>query len=87
MVLAGLTGRSLRNYAFVEGVTEAFKRLRGLRITPLLSGDLDKAVQLMGSCGLNFEDSLHLAVALRSGVSAVVSNDRDWDKTPLPRLF
>ncbi|RLE87200.1 MAG: VapC toxin family PIN domain ribonuclease [Thermoprotei archaeon] len=87
VVLAGLTGRSLRDTLFVKGIVRAFERLRGLKIEPLMSEDLARAAQLMEEHELGYEDALHLAVALRAGASAVVSNDRDWDRTPLPRLF
>ncbi|WP_083756250.1 type II toxin-antitoxin system VapC family toxin [Hyperthermus butylicus] len=37
--------------------------------------------------GLDFEDAVHLAVAMRNGVTEIVSNDSDFDSTPLRRVF
>ena len=87
VVLAGLTGRKLSDQEFVQDVVEAFTRLRGLRIVPLRGEDLIRAVQLMEEYQVDYEDALHLAVALRAGVIAVVSNDEDWERTPIPRVF
>jgi len=87
VILAGLTEQSLKNTKFVEGVVDAFTRLKGLAIEPLRSEDLTQAVKLMEKYGLDYEDSLHLAVALRVESAAVVTNDRDWDRTPIPRTF
>jgi len=87
VVLAGLTGRSLGDAEFAGGVVDAFARLRGLAIEPLKSEDLARAAELMEEYELDYEDSVHLAVALRVGSATIVSNDRDWDKTPISRVF
>jgi len=36
---------------------------------------------------LDYEDALHLATALRNNVKKIISNDQDFDKTPLKRTF
>lgn len=36
---------------------------------------------------LDYEDSLHFAAALKTSVKEIVSNDEDFDKTPLKRIF
>jgi predicted nucleic acid-binding protein len=41
----------------------------------------------MKEYGLDYEDALHLAAALRSKVREIISNDQDFDKTPLKRRF
>ena len=35
----------------------------------------------------NYEDALHLAVALKANAEEIVTNDSDLDRTPLRRLF
>ncbi len=39
----------------------------------------------MGNWELDYEDSLHLAVAERVGAEEIVSNDRDFDKSEIRR--
>ncbi|MEM2153278.1 MAG: PIN domain-containing protein [Nitrososphaeria archaeon] len=41
----------------------------------------------MGEYGLDFEDALHLASALRYNLKEIISNDLDFDQTPLKRIF
>ncbi len=57
IILAGLTGRNLKNIGFVEDIVEAFTRLKGLTIEPLRSGDMVQAIELMRKYGLDYEDS------------------------------
>jgi len=87
VILAGLMGQTLKNTEFVEGIVGVFGGLRGLVLEPLKIEDFLWAVELMGEYGLDYEDSLHLAVALRTGSAAVITNDKDWDKAPIPRVF
>jgi predicted nucleic acid-binding protein len=61
--------------------------LPGLIVTPLTQRDVAQAVSLMKEYGLDYEDALHLAAALRSKVREIISNDQDFDKTPLKRRF
>jgi predicted nucleic acid-binding protein len=44
-------------------------------------------VDLMKEYGLDYEDDLHLAVALRNKAKEIISNDQDFDRTPLKRRF
>jgi predicted nucleic acid-binding protein len=60
---------------------------RGLSIEDLRLDDLLKASYLMKECDLDYEDSLHHATALRANAKQIVSNDKDFDKTPLRRAF
>jgi|SRR3972149_1517988 len=85
VIIAGLTGKSLKDKDFVEAVVNSITRIRGLVVEPLKSEDFAKAVDLMEECGLDFEDSVHLAVALRVGAQEIVSNDRDFDVAPIKR--
>ncbi|MCC6024602.1 MAG: PIN domain-containing protein [Thaumarchaeota archaeon] len=41
----------------------------------------------MKEYGLDYEDALHLAVALRNKAEEIISNDQDFDRTPLKRRF
>jgi len=36
---------------------------------------------------IDYEDSIHLTVALRKGAKEIVSNDKDFDGTQLRRIF
>jgi len=87
VILAGLIGKNLKDLAFVQSVITDITRLRGLKIAPLTTNDLKKALKLMQTYKLDFEDAIHLAVALREKTIAIISNDTDYDRTPLKRLF
>jgi predicted nucleic acid-binding protein len=87
VILAGLTGKNLKDKTFVNQVLNAVTSLKPLRIEPLKIEDYKKAADLMSECQLDYEDSLHLAVAIRSNVHEMVSNDKDFDITQIKRTF
>jgi predicted nucleic acid-binding protein len=87
VIMAGLTGRSMKDESLVEGVISAIKNLQGLKVVSLNSEDLEKALELMKNYKLDYEDALHSAVALRSKAKEIISNDNDFDRTPLKRKF
>jgi len=87
VVIAGLTGETLKDAGFVEKVQEAITGLRGLQIVPLTSMHFSRALNLMQVYSIDYEDALHLAVAMDEGFDKIVSNDNDFDKTPLKRVF
>ena len=87
VVMAGLTGETMNDAGFVEKVQEAITCLRGLRILPLTSTHFSRALDLMQVHGIDYEDALHLAVAMDEGFDTIVSNDDDFDKTPMKRVF
>jgi len=87
VIIAGLTGRSLKDRTLIEGVVESIRGLRGLEIIPFRLEDLTHAVELMQEYDVDYEDCLHLTAALRTGAEEMISNDRDFDKTPLKRVF
>ena len=87
IIVGGLTGRNLRDEKFVEEVITAITSLRGLVVEPLTGDDVIQALRLMEKYGFDYEDSLHLAVAVRIGAKEIISNDEDFDKSPLRRIF
>jgi len=87
VIVAGLSGRGLDDIEFVSGILEAFTGLRGLIIEKFDIGDFDMALSLMKRYELDLEDAIHAAISLRLGVKEFVSNDEDFDKTPLKRVF
>jgi len=87
VILAGLTGKNLKDTSFVNRVLNALTSLKPLRIEPLKIEDYKKAADLMNECQLDYEDSLHLAVAIRAKAEEIVSNDKDFDITQIKRTF
>ena len=87
VILAGLTGKNLKDKTFVNQVLNALTSLKPLRIEPLRIEDYNKAADLMNECQLDYEDSLHLAVAIRAKAEEIVSNDKDFDITQIKRTF
>jgi predicted nucleic acid-binding protein len=85
VIVAGLAGKSLRDKAFTEEVITSITNIRGLTIEPLKPEDFTKAVELMEDYKLDYEDSIHLAVATRTGAQEILSNDEDFDVTPIKR--
>ena len=41
----------------------------------------------MNEYKLDYEDSLHLAVAIRTGAKEIISNDKDFDATQIKRTM
>jgi len=87
IIIAGLTGRSLKDNSLIEGVVNSITNLKGLVIETLRPEDLIQAAVLMKEYNLDYEDSLHVTTALRTSAEEIISNDRDFDKTPLRRTF
>lgn len=87
VIVAGLTNKSLKDKEFVRTVINSLISLKGLKIEPLLKEDFTKALEIMNDFGLDLEDSLHLAVALRKNVKEIISNDSDFDKANVKRVF
>jgi predicted nucleic acid-binding protein len=85
VIIAGLAGKSLMDKAFTEEVITSITNLRSLTIEPLKPEDFTKAVELMEDYKLDYEDSIHLAVAMRTGAQEILSNDEDFDVTPIKR--
>ena len=87
VILAGLTGKNLKEKAFINHVITPITRIKPLTIEPLKSEDFKKAAELMNLSELDYEDSLHLAVAKRVGAQEIISNDKDFDGADLKRSF
>jgi len=87
VIIAGLTGRSLKDRSLVEAIVDSITNLKGLTIERLILEDFSRAAKLMEEYDLDYEDSLHLTTALRMDVKEIISNDKDFDKTPLKRIF
>jgi predicted nucleic acid-binding protein len=86
-IITGLIGGSSKDASLANNVVEPISNLKGLNLVPLTSDDMLRSVELMNEYGLDYEDSLHLAAALSIGSKEIVSNDKDFDKVGIKRLF
>lgn len=66
---------------------ERLAEIRNLKIAPLRMSTYQEAAELMSRYQLDLEDSIHLATALEYGADAIYSNDSDFDRCPLKRVF
>jgi uncharacterized protein len=87
VIIAGLTGKNLKDKTFTEEVIKAITQIKGLIIEPLKPEDFTTALDLMNDYRLDYEDSIHLAVAIRMGAQEIVSNDKDFESTPIKRTI
>jgi len=87
VIMAGLTGNTLKNTDLVKNVIDSITGLQGLKVVPLALRDLIEARILMEKYELDYEDAVYLAVALRNKVKEIISNDQDFDRIPLKRMF
>ena len=87
VILGGLTGKTLKDKNFVNQVIDPITSLKALVIEPIKAEDFQAAEDLMVDYKLDYEDSLHLAIAIRTGAKEIVSNDKDFDKTELKRTM
>jgi predicted nucleic acid-binding protein len=85
--MSGLTGKNLKDQKLVEEITNSIISLPGLTIIPLTEKDIIQAKSLMEEYQLDYEDALHLAAALKIKAKEIISNDQDFNKTPLRRIF
>ncbi|MEM3031833.1 MAG: PIN domain-containing protein, partial [Nitrososphaerota archaeon] len=65
VIVAGLTGKNLKDQELVGEVVNSIEGLSGLRIIPLTVEDITQAAKLMKEYSLDYEDAVHLATALR----------------------
>ena len=87
VIIGGLTGRTLKDSGFVEEALNALMGVRGLQVEPLTAACYTEALELMDMYGLDYEDALHLAVAVQVKAQRIVSNDGDYDRAALRRVF
>jgi len=87
VIIAGLSGKNLKDPSFVNELIASLTSIRGLKIEPLEPADLISAVDLMKEYRIDYEDAIHLAVAIRKGAKEIVSNDKDFDATPIKRTI
>ncbi|HEX9862858.1 MAG TPA: type II toxin-antitoxin system VapC family toxin [Candidatus Bathyarchaeia archaeon] len=87
IIIAGLAGKNLKDKEFTEDVINSMTHIKGLAIEPLKPDDFTKAVDLMETYKLDYEDSLHLAVAIRVNAQEILSNDKDFDVAPIKRTI
>ena len=87
MIIGGLTGKSLKDKDFVQQVVNTITSIKGLVIESLRSEDFKKAAGMMNECKLDYEDSLHLAVAIRTCAQEIISNDKDFDSAQIKRTM
>lgn len=75
---------SERRWPLGREVFNRFVRAMQLRIEPVYPQDvLDAAALADDHPGLNARDLVHAAVALRLGVSYIISTDTDFDRLPV----
>ena len=70
-----------------EKMLNKIEALKYLRIVQLTIKDVKEAVKLMKKYHLDLEDAIQRATALRVGAKQIYSNDEDFDRTPLKRIF
>ena len=87
VILAGLTGRNLADKEFVSNILSSLTGLRGLKYIPLKNQDYLNAMEYISKFRLDLEDAIHYSAAKRNGIDTIISNDEDFDKTDLKRVF
>jgi len=87
IIIGGLTRRTLKDSGFVEEALNALMGVRGLQVEPLTAACYTEALELMDMYGLDYEDALRLAVAVQVKAQKIVSNDGDYDRATLRRVF
>ena len=58
-----------------------------VRILPITFQDYLRAKEIILSYNLRPSDALHVAVIENNGLQAIVSEDEDFEKLPLKRLW
>ena len=85
VIMGGLTDKNLKDKNSVQQVINPITSIKGLTIESLKVEDFKKGADLMNEYKLDYEDSLHLAVATRIGAREIISNDKDFDATQIKR--
>ena len=87
VIIAGLTGRNLKDKELIETILKALTSLPGLNFVNLEEKDFEKAIELMDKYHLDLEDALHLASALKVGAKTIITNDEDFERADIKRVF
>jgi len=87
IIIAGLTGRSLRDRKFVTDIIEAISGLNKLEIKPFTSDIIEKALDAMKKFDLDLEDAIHYVTAIKYHAVKIISNDEDFERTDIQRVF
>ena len=87
VIMGGLTDKNLKDKNFVQQVINPITSIKGLTIESLKVEDFKKGADLMNEYKLDYEDSLHLAVAIRIDARETISNDKDFDDTQIKRTM
>jgi predicted nucleic acid-binding protein len=87
IIIAGLTGKTLKDQNLIDQIINALTSIKNLIIEPLQPADFPKATNLMRQHNIDLEDAIHLAVAMRKNAHEIISNDKDFDNTPLKRTI
>jgi len=81
-----LLEREAENYS-EKILLERIQELPHLKVIPLEMQDFMGGERCRNTFRIDFEDSIHYAVARRLGAHTIYSNDSDFDKTDLKRVF
>jgi len=87
VIISGLTDRTPKDTDTLASILEPLTSLPGLTIEPFWQEDATDALRLAKKYTLDYEDALHLATAQRAEAKTIISNDKDFDKTPLTRTL
>ena len=86
-IISRLTDRTPKDTDTLASILEPLTSLPGLTIEPFRQEDATDALRLAKKYTLDYEDALHLATAQRAEAKTIISNDKDFDKTPLTRTL
>lgn len=70
-----------------EILLRCIQELSHLKVIPLEMQDFKGGEQYRNAFRIDFKHSIHYAVARRMGAQTIYSNDSDFDKTDLERVF
>ena len=87
IVLAGLLNKTLKDFGLIDIIISSIYSLAGLKIVEVTKQTFYEAKNLMEKYSLDYEDAIHLAIALREDADEIISNDKHFDRTPISRIF
>ena len=87
IILAGLSNTTLKDLKLINSILFSIYDIHGLKIVEVSKDILYEARNLMERYSLDYEDAIHLAIALMENAEEIISNDKDFDRTPINRIF